>query len=311
MQENVIEIEDLSKIYRRWFSSKGTTALNHLTISVPKGSVFGFLGPNGAGKTTTIKILMDLIKPTGGKALVLGKPAYDVEVKKKIGFLPDSPAFSRQLSAREFLTICAKLLKIPSEVRGETIEEALHTVKMSDHAKEKLGSFSRGMLQRIGVAQAILNKPELLILDEPLLGLDPYGRQEFKQIIMAQREKGTSVFFSSHILSDVEEICDRIAILKKGNLLCTGKLDELLASSGMNVVVAAGQTELFQTLMADAEGCVRNPDGGWTLSFAHDQPGLTKKIEELKKSHPDGMTISSSREKLEDFFFRTVENAKV
>ena len=311
MQENVIEIEDLSKNYRRWFSSKGTMALNHLTISVPKGSVFGFLGPNGAGKTTTIKILMDLIKPTGGKALVLGKPAYDVNVKKKIGFLPDSPAFSKQLTAREFLTICAKLLKIPSETRSETIEEALHTVKMSDHAKEKLGSFSRGMLQRIGVAQAILNKPELLILDEPLLGLDPYGRQEFKQIIIDQQKKGTSVFFSSHILSDVEEICDRIAILKKGNLLCTGKLDDLLAASGVSVVVESGHTELFQMLMADAEGSVKNPDGGWTLTFAHDDPGVMKKIEELKKKHPEGMAISASREKLEDFFFRTVENANV
>jgi len=311
MEENVIEVEGLSKNYKRWFSSKGTKALDNLTISVPRGSVFGFLGPNGAGKTTTIKILMDLIKPTGGSALVLGKPAYDVNVKKQIGFLPDSPAFSKQLTAREFLVICARLLKIPSEVRNETIEEALHTVKMSDHAREKLGSFSRGMLQRIGVAQAILNKPELLILDEPLLGLDPYGRQEFKQIIIEQQKKGTSVFFSSHILSDVEEICDRIAILKKGHLLCTGELDKLLAASGVNVVIEPGHEAIFKELMADAEGSIKNPDGGWTLSFPHNKPELMKKIEEMKTANPDGMAISSSREKLEDFFFRTVENANV
>ncbi len=311
MEENVIVIEGLSKNYKRWFSAKGTKALDNLTISVPRGSVFGFLGPNGAGKTTTIKILMDLIKPTEGTAIVLGKPAYDVDVKKRIGFLPDSPAFSKQLTAREFLSICAKLLRIPSEQRNETIEEALHTVKMTEHAKEKLGSFSRGMLQRIGVAQAILNKPELLILDEPLLGLDPYGRQEFKQIIIEQQKKGTSVFFSSHILSDVEEICDRIAILKKGHLLCTGELDKLLAASGINVVIAAGADKVFKELMADAEGSVKNPDGGWTLSFPHNNPELLKKIEDMKKDSPDALTISASREKLEDFFFRTVENANV
>lgn len=311
MEENVIVIEGLSKNYKRWFSAKGTKALDNLTISVPRGSVFGFLGPNGAGKTTTIKILMDLIKPTEGTAIVLGKPAYDVDVKKRIGFLPDSPAFSKQLTAREFLSICAKLLRIPSEQRNETIEEALHTVKMTEHAKEKLGSFSRGMLQRIGVAQAILNKPELLILDEPLLGLDPYGRQEFKQIIIEQQKKGTSVFFSSHILSDVEEICDRIAILKKGHLLCTGELDKLLAASGINVVIAAGADKVFKELMADAEGSVKNPDGGWTLSCPHNNPELLKKIEDMKKDSPDALTISASREKLEDFFFRTVENANV
>ncbi len=310
MDEYVIQTEGLSKCYRHWFS-RGPKALDNLTISVPRGSVFGFLGPNGAGKTTTIKILMDLIKPTEGSAMVLGKPAYDVDVKKRIGFLPDSPAFSKQLSAREFLSICAKLLRIPSDVRNETIEEVLHTVKMAEHAKEKLGSFSRGMLQRIGVAQALLNKPELLILDEPLLGLDPYGRQEFKQIIIEQQKKGTSVFFSSHILSDVEEICDRIAILKKGHLLCTGELNALLAASGVNVVIAAGADEIFKELMADAEGSVKNPDGGWTLSFPHNDPRLMEKIEELKKAHPDELTISASREKLEDFFFRTVENANV
>ena len=310
MDEYVIKTEGLSKCYRHWFS-RGPKALDNLTISVPRGSVFGFLGPNGAGKTTTIKILMDLIKPTEGSATVLGKPAYDVDVKKRIGFLPDSPAFSKQLTAREFLSICAKLLRIPSDVRNETIEEALHTVKMAEHAKEKLGSFSRGMLQRIGVAQAILNKPELLILDEPLLGLDPYGRQEFKQIIIEQQKKGSSVFFSSHILSDVEEICDRIAILKKGHLLCTGELNALLAASGVNVVIAAGADEIFKELMADAEGSVKNPDGGWTLSFPHNAPHLMEKIEGLKKEHPDALTISASREKLEDFFFRTVENANV
>lgn len=143
MEDAVIRTENLSKTYKRWFRP-GTCALNDLTITVPKGSIFGFLGPNGAGKTTTIKILMDLIKCTAGKAYVLGKPSYDVDVKAKIGFLPDSPAFSPQLTAYEFLNICAKLLRLPSEVRPGRIEEVLSDVKMADHARDKIGSFSRG-----------------------------------------------------------------------------------------------------------------------------------------------------------------------
>ena len=308
----VIQTENLTKEYSTWLRKAKRPALNNLTISIPKGSVFGFLGPNGAGKTTTIKILMGLIRPTGGMATVLGKPYDDVEVKNRIGFLPDSPAFTPQLSAMEFLDVCARLLKIPSSKRKQRVEEVLEIVRMAPHAKSKVGTFSRGMLQRVGIAQAILNSPELLILDEPLLGLDPYGRQEFKEIILEQRDKfGASVFFSSHILSDVEEICDRIAILKKGHLLCTGELDSLLAASGVNVVIAPGADQIFKELMADAEGSVKNPDGGWTLSFPHNAPQLTEKIEGLKKEFPDALTISASREKLEDFFFRTVENANV
>ena len=310
MDEYVIEAEGLTKHYRKWFGH-GTMALDHLNIKVPKGSVFGFLGPNGAGKTTTIKILMDLIKPTDGVATVLGKSTFDVDVKSRIGFLPDSPSFSHQLTAREFLGMCAKLLRVPAAERNARIEEVLETVKMADHAKDKIGSFSRGMLQRIGVAQAILNHPELLILDEPLLGLDPYGRQEFKSIILAEKKKGTSVFFSTHILSDVEEICDRIAILKKGHLLCTGKLDDLLAASGLNVVIEPNHEDLLKELIMDAGGTVKNPDGGWTLSFQHCSDEVKTKIDKMKNDFPDFITISSSREKLEDFFFRTVEHANV
>ncbi len=310
MDDAVIETRNLTKVYTKWFG-KGNMALKNLSIQIPKGSIFGFLGPNGAGKTTTIKLLMDLIKPTEGEAFVLGKPSYDIEVKKKIGFLPDSPSFSQQLTALEFLSMCAKLLKVPSDKRAERVQKVLQDVKMSDHAKEKLGSFSRGMLQRIGVAQALLNEPELLILDEPLLGLDPFGRQEFKHIILNQRDKGTSVFFSSHVLSDVEEICDRIAILKRGELLCMGKLDELLAASGINVVIASGHDPIFHKLIGDATGSVRNPDGGWTLSFPHDKGGGFKEmLEKLKAENPGALTLSSSREKLEDFFFRKVSDTK-
>ena len=306
MEDAVIRTENLSKTYKRWFRP-GTCALNDLTITVPKGSIFGFLGPNGAGKTTTIKILMDLIKCTAGKAYVLGKPSYDVDVKAKIGFLPDSPAFSPQLTAYEFLNICAKLLRLPSEVRPGRIEEVLSDVKMADHARDKIGSFSRGMLQRVGVAQALLNKPELLTLDEPLLGLDPFGRQEFKNIILSQRERGTSVFFSSHILSDVEEICDRIAILNKGRLLCTGRLDELLSANGATVTIAPGHDDILKDLITTASGTSRQPDGAWVLNFEHLE-SVKPRLDELAGSFPEAVKVSAGHEKLEDFFFRCLEN---
>ena len=220
MEDYVIKTENLSKTYGFMFWKKSEPALRNLNLAIPKGTVFGFLGPNGAGKTTTIRLLMDLIKPSEGNATLFGKPVGKFEIKKQIGFLPDSPAFSGYLSAYEFLVICAKLLKIPRARRKDRIFEVLDMVKMSEHAKSKLAGFSRGMVQRIGIAQAILNDPKLLILDEPLVGLDPLGRQEFKDIIMEQKKRGISVFFCSHILSDVEKICDHIGILYKGEMLC-------------------------------------------------------------------------------------------
>ena len=162
MDEFVIQTENLTKSYSSWFRKAARPALNRLTISIPRGCIFGFLGPNGAGKTTTIKILMGLIRPTGGTAVVLGKPYDDVESKNRIGFLPDSPAFTPSLSAVEFLDVCARLLKIPSAQRKQRVEEVLEIVRMTPHAKSKIGTFSRGMLQRVGIAQAILNKGHLL-----------------------------------------------------------------------------------------------------------------------------------------------------
>lgn len=303
--EAVIKTNNLSKVYKRLFKPK-THALDSLTITVPKGSVYGFLGPNGAGKTTTIKILMDLIKASSGSATVLGRPSYDVEVKGLIGFLPDSPAFSPQLTAFEFLNICAKLLKIPSDLRVNRIETVLETVKMSRHSRDKIGSFSRGMLQRIGVAQAILNEPKLLILDEPLLGLDPYGRQEFKQIILGEQAKGTSVFFSSHILSDVEEICDHIAILDKGKMLCAGRIDELLTASGTKAIIAPENDEALKELVTIAITTSRRDDGSWVLTFDNSNE-IKIKLEDATKKFPQAIEISASHEKLEEFFFRIIK----
>ncbi len=305
--ENVIEIKNLSKCYGSFFWSKKVHALKNLTLDIPKGAVFGFLGPNGAGKTTTIKLLMDLIKPTSGEAMVMGYPPENVQIKKQIGFLPDAPAFSSYLTANEFLKICAKLLGIPAADRKKRIEEVLAIVKMSKHAKSKLGGFSRGMIQRIGIAQAILNHPKLLILDEPLVGLDPHGRQELKDIIFQQKAVGTNVFFCSHILSDVEKICDHIGILCEGELLCSGSTDELLSETGSILHIKPGQDEIAKSMLTEATETVRLPDGGWELSFPTGDEILSK-LKKIKEQNKDVVAVTSSKEDLEKFFFRKIES---
>ncbi len=300
---NVIEIEELTKVYG-WLPWRRTvTALDNLTLAVPEGAVFGFLGPNGAGKTTTIRLLMNLIHPTSGRALVLGKSPDDVKMKERIGFLPDSPAFNPYLTAREFLEICAKLLRLSPDRRRSRVEEVLEVVGMSAHANSKLGGFSRGMTQRIGIAQAILNHPDLLILDEPLVGLDPHGRQELEEIIFRQEEEGTSVFFCSHILSDVEKICDHIGILSEGHLICNGPIKKLLSETGLNVAVVPGGDDAATKLLLDATSSERREDGGWDLVLPID---AAARVGSVMKAHPGQVSQLPLFETLEEFFFRKV-----
>jgi len=306
--DNIIEIKGLTKYYGSLFWKKKKPSLFELNLTIPEGAIFGFLGPNGAGKTTTIKILMNLIKQSSGEALILGCPPDNVEVKRSIGFLPDAPAFSPYLSAVEFLNICAKLFGIPSDIRKKRIAEVLENVRMTRHAKSKLGGFSRGMTQRIGIAQAILNNPKLLILDEPLVGLDPHGRQELKDIILDQKARGTSVFFCSHILSDAEKICDRIGILCESRLLCSGRLDELLSETGSKLHVNPGHDDIAKDMLSAATETIKRPDGGWELSFSN-KTEITQALLAVKEKHGDAVAITSSRESLEDFFFRKIENA--
>ena len=307
--KDIIQINGLSKTYSSFFRKKKEPALDCLDLSIPEGAVFGFLGPNGAGKTTTIRLLMDLIKPSAGSALILGKPPSDIGIKMQIGFLPDAPAFSSYLSANEFLIICAKLLKIPKDIRKKRIEEVLEIVHMTKHAKSKLGSFSRGMVQRIGIAQAILNKPKLLILDEPLVGLDPHGRQELKDIIMHEKSNGATIFFCSHILSDVENICDHLGILNNGKLLCSGKIDDLLSETGLRVHIDKGHDDLAQLLLPYATGTLKLPDGAWELVLPQDD-NISAKVKSLRDKNPDSVVLTSARENLENFFFRKIESAK-
>ena len=227
--ETVIKTEKLTKIYHIGFRAKPLIALENLNLEVYKGEIFGFLGHNGAGKSTAIKILMSLIYPTSGKAWLFGEDLTNIKIRSQIGFLPEVPYFYDYLTGKEFLQYYAQLYGINSKKQNKKIDEVLELVNLLSAKNLQLRKYSKGMNQRIGVAQALLNEPKLAILDEPMGGLDPIGRKEVRDIILALKEKGTTVFFSTHILADVEMICDRIAILLKGKLREIGKLNELLS----------------------------------------------------------------------------------
>jgi ABC-2 type transport system ATP-binding protein len=239
--ETVIELTQLTKDYETGFLRKNRVrALDHLSLEVRRGEIFGFLGPNGAGKTTTLKLLMRLIYPTNGAARILGRSINDVETHSRIGYLPENPYFYDYLSGRELLNYTAALFGIPSDVavkRGRVLLELVGLDSL--RANRQLRKYSKGMLQRIGIAQALVNDPEVVFLDEPMSGLDPIGRREVRDLLLSLREQGKTVFFSSHILSDVEALCDRAAILSRGKLHRCGTVQELTGSEDSAFEVVA------------------------------------------------------------------------
>jgi ABC-2 type transport system ATP-binding protein len=225
---HAIEIQDLSKDYAvGFFRKRLRPALKSLSLVVEAGETFGFLGPNGAGKTTTLKLLMGLIFPTAGSAKILGKDCLDPDVKRKIGFLPEQPYFYDYLSAPELLDYYATLSGVSAVGRKQKIATILVRVGLGDVGKLQLRKFSKGMLQRVGIAQAIVHDPEVIFLDEPMSGLDPLGRHEVRELIQGLKDERKTIFFSTHILSDAEALCDRVAVIHKGELRGVGVVNDL------------------------------------------------------------------------------------
>jgi ABC-2 type transport system ATP-binding protein len=224
-----VEITNLTKDYDVGFWRKRKVrALDDLSLSIDEGQIFGFLGANGAGKTTTLKLLMRLIFPTSGAARILGHDIRDVRMHARIGYLPENPYFYDYLTARELLEYCAELFGFPAAARRKRAVDLLARVNLDERRWDtQLRKFSKGMLQRVGLAQSLVNDPEIVFLDEPMSGLDPVGRREVRDLIASLRDEGKTVFMCSHILSDIEVLCDRVAILKRGRLAQEGYLDEL------------------------------------------------------------------------------------
>src|SRR5450432_934186 len=233
MAKPAIEIENLTKEYPYGFLNlKKRLSLEGLTLQVETGEVFGLLGPNGAGKSTTIKCLMRLIFPTKGTARILGKSIEDVAMHGDIGYLPEQPYFYDYLTAAELLDYFARFHDFSTNDRRERVARTLKKVGLADSARVQLRKFSKGMLQRVGLAQALVNDPELVVLDEPMSGLDPLGRRDVREIILQLRDEGRTVLFSSHILSDAEAVCSRVGILSRGRMVACGAVTELTTTAG-------------------------------------------------------------------------------
>jgi ABC-2 type transport system ATP-binding protein len=304
--ENVIEIRDLTKDYKTGFWKKKTVrALDGLTLDVRGGQIFGFLGGNGAGKTTTIKILMGLLYPTNGSATILGKSIDDVTMHRRIGYCPENPYFYDYLSARELMNYFGELFGYGKSERNSRTEELLTLVGLEAKAHDRqLRKFSKGMLQRVGLAQSLINDPEIVFLDEPMSGLDPIGRREIRELIAGLRTQGKTVFMSTHILSDIEALCDEVTILRNGKLAVSGKLHELLASRdgqvGFEVTVTNVSAEQLRASF-DGTADISEHAGGCIAQCANESD-VERVLNITKSAGGKLISVRQTKQSLEDLF---------
>lgn len=295
----VVETYELCKVYRTgfWMNQK-MVSLQGCTLQIFQGETFGLLGPNGAGKTTLLKTLLGITRPTSGKGLLLGQALGDRSVKQRVGYLPENPYFYDYLTGWEFLRYVAGLFQIPASIQNRRISELLELVGLDQSAarKKQLRQYSKGMLQRIGMAQALINDPEVVFLDEPMSGLDPLGRYQIREIILSLKSQGKTIFFNSHVLSDVEKICDRVAILARGELLCIGSLQKLLGNADLyQVKIQGGKPDVLRQWLPDLEFQENHWQG-------HLKGNHQDFIASLDLMGAQLISMNLSRPSLEDFF---------
>jgi len=305
---SVVEIGDLTKDYEVGFLRKRKVrALDGLSLTVNQGEIFGFLGANGAGKTTTMKLLMRLIFPTDGSARILDHDIAEVSMHSRIGYLPENPYFYDYLTALEFLNFCGQIFGFSKVDRNNRAKQLLSRVKLDESKwNTQLRKFSKGMLQRVGLAQALINDPEVVFLDEPMSGLDPIGRREVRDLISALRQEGKTVFMCSHILSDIEVLCDRVAILKGGRLAHVGSLDELrqkVAGRDLMEVVVSGtnETALKPHLPQGNEFRISSTPAGLRIEVTEERD-VDQVIAALRKVSGKLVSVQPLRQSLEDLF---------
>jgi ABC-2 type transport system ATP-binding protein len=295
-----IQIQGLSKAYPVGFWKKQLRpALTGLDLSVERGETFGFLGPNGAGKTTTLKLLMGIIFPTSGSAQILGKDINDPEIKSKIGFLPEQPYFYDYLSAPELLDYYAGLSGVSKADRAKRVPELLERVGLQDAGNKQLRTFSKGMLQRVGIAQAIVHDPEVIFLDEPMSGLDPLGRYEVRELIQGLKDAGKTIFFSTHILSDAEALCDRVAVIHKGELRGVGVVNDLRSTAGGKTEVVWQGAEALATI---ARYALESHVTGDTVRATVQSDSLDPVLEGLRQQRARLVSVTPLHGTLEEYF---------
>jgi ABC-2 type transport system ATP-binding protein len=301
----VIELRGLRKAFRGHLGIGRKVAVEGLDLSVNPGEIFGLLGPNGAGKTTTLKMMLALLRPDAGEARLFGLPPTDVAARRRLGFLPENPYFYDYLTAFEFLDLYGRLHGLKGADRRRRIESAIMRVGLEGREQTPLRKFSKGMIQRLGLAQAIQHDPELIILDEPMSGLDPIGRREVRDLILAHRAAGRTIFFSSHILQDAEMLCDRVAIVFKGRLRSVGKLDDLVTREAKWIEVS-----VRGPLPAELPGARTTAPDGTTLVRVEGVPSLTKLLAAVPSAGGEVLSVWPRRETLEDLFLREIGRAK-
>jgi ABC-2 type transport system ATP-binding protein len=304
MPSLAIEIKNLSKEYPYGFLNlKKKMSLENLNMQVESGEVFGFLGPNGAGKSTTIKLLMRLIFPTSGSARILGKPIEDVSMHQDIGYLPEQPYFYEYLTATELLDYFARFHGLTANDRRERVQKMLRKVGLETAKKIQLRKYSKGMLQRVGMAQAILHEPQVVVLDEPMSGLDPLGRREVRDIILELKREGKTVLFSTHILSDAEMLCDRVGVIVGGKLRGVGAPGEMVGiqTQGMEILFEVEGTAKRSPLL---ERATRT---GERYRVEVSEPELYGALDELKRAEARILSVAQIKQTLEEFFMNLVE----
>jgi ABC-2 type transport system ATP-binding protein len=303
-----IRIEGLTKDFAVGFWRKRPRrALDGLTLEIATGEVFGFLGPNGAGKTTTLKLLMQLLFPTSGRMEILGRPPGDLELRRRIGFLPEEPYFYDYLTAEELLTYFASLFRLSGPERRARVARLLDEAGIGGERRLALRKLSKGMIQRVGIAQALVNDPEVVFLDEPMSGLDPLGRRDMRALVLRLRDRGCTVFFSSHILSDAEALCGRVGILARGRLLAEGRIAQLLEGNvrGWELIVAGVGAAVLRPLAPQATSITSLDEARHTLvlpSSAAPEP----LIAELIAAGARIVSLTPLHQTLEEFFVERV-----
>jgi len=307
----IIEIENLSKDYEKGFwVKKKIRALDGLTLNVESGQIFGFLGGNGAGKTTTIKILMSLIFASEGRAKILGEDISNVKMHSRIGYCPENPYFYDYLKASELMNYFGELFGFDSQTRKRKTEELLTKVGLEEKDwNRQLRKFSKGMLQRVGLAQALINEPEIVFLDEPMSGLDPIGRRQVRELIAELRTQGTTVFMSTHILSDIEALCDNVAILRGGKLAATGKLDDLLNAAGeqqsFEINVKGVSAEDLQAEIGQIAGAAINSKASGANIHVLEETDIDKVLQITREKGGQLVSVQPVKQSLEELFVKS------
>jgi ABC-2 type transport system ATP-binding protein len=303
----VIEIDGLTKDYEIGLLKKRRVrALDHLSLTIRRGEIFGFLGPNGAGKTTTLKLLMRLIYPTAGTARILGQPIEEVATHARIGYLPENPYFYDYLSGRELLEYTGALFSLSKQQSRLRAAELVNLVGLDgERADRQLRKYSKGMLQRIGIAQALVNDPEIVFMDEPMSGLDPLGRREIRDLLLVLRRQNKTIFFSSHILSDVETLCDRAAIMTNGKLLRCGTVEELTAQDETTLEIVAVGADLTafnaqRQAIASLQSLSSTPNG--IQIQISDEADIEPTLALIRQCNGHLVSINPKRRTLEDIF---------